>query len=102
MTLIRFKKHHKGKTMEEEVHDRRAHERINTVEELLQGHLKDHLRFEAELRTNTALTQEIANNTSELVDLIKGAKAGGKILLWLSPILAALSAGWATMKGWSK
>lgn len=86
--------------MENDVHDRRAHDRIDSIEVTMQKHLKDHLRFESALEANTALTKTIADNTSELVALIKGAKVGGKILLWVTPVIASIAATWASVKVW--
>ncbi len=79
--------------------DRRAHERIDGLEKTLQTHFKEHEKFEKALEDNTDLTRTIADNTGELVDLIKGAKAGRKFLLWITPIVAAFMALWAWLSG---
>lgn len=40
------------------------------------------------LHENTALTRQIADNTSELVELFKGAKMFRKFVLWAGPLIA--------------
>ena len=40
------------------------------------------------LHENTALTRQIAENTSELVELFKGAKMFRKFVLWVGPLVA--------------
>jgi hypothetical protein len=79
--------------------DRRAHERIDGLEKSMSDHLGDHLRFETALADNTALTRTIAENTSELVILVKGAKWGRRFIVWATPIVAAFMALWAWVSG---
>lgn len=78
--------------------DRRAHERIDGLENALQIHFEEHKRFESALEDNTALTRTIAENTSELVILVSGAKWGRKFIVWATPIAAAAIAGWEWLK----
>jgi len=65
--------------------DKRAHERLDQIELRLRT-------FETNLAQNTELTKTIATNTTELVSLVKGAKAGRAFLLWISPVVVAVVA----------
>lgn len=85
--------------MADDVLDRRAHKRIDGLEDAMRNHLKEHTKFELALEENTRMTKAIAENTSEIVDLIKGAKVGRKLILWLAPICAAFVAVWAWFNG---
>ena len=76
------------------VDDRRAHVRIDTLEEVVKKHLADHSIFETNLAENTVITRQIAENTSELVAIVKGAKGFRRSILWLSPIIIAVMAIW--------
>ena len=74
--------------------NRRAHERLDVVETRLDA-------FEAALTENTQLTRgtaemtkTIADNTSELVTLVKGAKGFRKFIVWVGPIIAGGYAVW--------
>jgi hypothetical protein len=71
--------------------DRRAHVRINSIEARLDT-------FERKLDANTAATQTIAENTTEIVTLIKGAKGLRNFLLWVTPIAAAVALLWTFLK----
>lgn len=75
--------------------DRRAHERIDDIEKRMEAHRLEHVDFRRELHENTKATKAIEKNTEELVSLFKGAKAVRTFLLWASPIVAAIGAGWA-------
>jgi len=79
--------------------DRRAHERIDGMEKTLTNHFEEHRKFEKALEDNTDLTRAIADNTSELVTLVRGAKVGRKFIVWVTPIVAALMALWAWLSG---
>lgn len=79
--------------------DRRAHERLDTIESAVKNHIQAHQKFEDSLAENTALTQTIADNTSEIVELVKGAKGLRSFVVWATPIMAAAAATWAWMKG---
>ena len=79
--------------------DRRAHDRIDTLEETVKAHIEGHVKFEKALAENTILTQQIANNTAEIVDLVKGAKGLRTFVVWAAPIVAASLATWALIKG---
>lgn len=74
---------------ERRITDHSAHQRIDRIESVVEKHFEDHARFETALEANTELTQTIADNTSELVMLVKGAKIGRKFLLWITPIVVA-------------
>lgn len=87
--------------------DELAHKRIDGIEvtltkqlehiEKLEGAISEHT---ASLQENTRLTQEIATNTGELVELFKGAKMFRKFFLWVTPIIAGAGALWKLY--WSK
>lgn len=77
--------------------DRRAHTRIDAIEITLEKHLTKINSFEqmiemstASLKENTKLTKEIAINTADLVDLVRGIKGFRKLLIWASPIVAII------------
>lgn len=83
-----------------------AHARIDHIETVVNGHAEQikainlMVRENAEsLHENTRITQQVADNTAELVDLFKGAKAFRKFVLWASPLLAAILAFWTWYKG---
>lgn len=80
------------------VEDRRAHERLDLVEDKMDKHLADHARFELAIAENTELTKQIAENTSELVNIVKGAKGLRSFVIWAAPIAAAVAACWAFFK----
>jgi sugar-specific transcriptional regulator TrmB len=71
--------------------DRRAHTRISNLEERLNV-------FEKKLDANTEATQTIATNTTEIVQLIKGAKGFRNFLLWVTPIAAFVALLWSFLK----
>lgn len=71
--------------------DRRAHVRISNLEERLNI-------FEKKLDINTAATQTIAENTTEIVSLIKGAKGLRSFVVWATPIAAAVAVVWVFFK----
>lgn len=72
--------------------DRRAHERIGHLEEVVGKHLIDHARFEESLLRNTELTMKIAENTSELVTLVRGAKGLRTFMVWVTPVVIGVAA----------
>lgn len=82
------------------IEDRRAHDRIEKLEIVVQNHLIEHGRFEADLAKNTKLTQEIADNTGELVSLFKGIKGFRALVLWGAPIIAVFAAAIAYLREW--
>lgn len=51
------------------------------------------------LQENTKLTQQIADNTGELVELFKGAKLFRKFLLWASPLIVIFYAAYQWIVG---
>lgn len=79
--------------------DRRAHTRIDEIEVAMETHRVEHQRFEKSIAENTLLTQAIADNTQELVQLVKGAKGLRSFVMWAAPIVAAIAATWAWVKG---
>ena len=78
--------------------DRRAHERIDDLESTLQKHIQDHAQFKIALEENTKITQTVADNTSELVTLIRGAKGFRAFIVWVTPVALAVGAGWGLLK----
>ena len=78
--------------------DRRAHTRIDNLEETVKNHIESHSKFEQALEHNTNLTKEIADNTAELVTLVKGAKGFRTFVIWSAPIAAAFAAVYAWIK----
>jgi len=88
------------------IEDRRAHERLDRVENAMEKHIADHAKFEQAIAENTLMTKEIAAdtktlaaNTTELVAIVKGAKSLRSFVLWAAPIVAACAACWAYLKG---
>lgn len=81
------------------IEDRRAHERIDHIEIEMEKHRVEHARFEQSLTENTRITQTIADNTSELVQIVKGAKGLRSFVIWASPIAAAITVTWAYLRG---
>ncbi len=79
--------------------DRRAHDRIDEIEVAMEKHRVEHARFEKSIAENTLLTQSIADNTQELVQLVKSAKGLRSFVVWAAPIAATAAATWAWMKG---
>jgi len=76
------------------IEDRRAHERIDTLEGAVKQHIEGHAKFEAAIEHNTRLTQSIADNTAELVTLVRGAKGLRSFLVWVTPVMVAFAAVW--------
>jgi len=72
--------------------DRRAHERIDDLSEVVKKHLEEHTKFEEKLDTAVANTQIVANNTSELVELFRGAKGIRKLVVFSWPFLLVMAA----------
>jgi hypothetical protein len=85
--------------------EKRAHARIDDLtgrflrlEETFSGHIKNHESLEKALQKNTEITQTIAENTTELVDIIKGAKGLRSFVIWVAPIFAAMAAVYAWIR----
>ena len=88
------------------IKDNLAHQRIDKVEETLNNHyemitsLKGALDENTScLHENTRITQDIANNTSEIVSIIRGVKGFRKLIMFLSPIIIAVMGAIAYIKG---
>lgn len=79
--------------------DRLAHERISVLEATMKTHFEEHERFEKALAENTEMTRQLVKNTQEIVDLVKGVKGFRALLLWVTPIVAAVYAVWAWIRG---
>lgn len=72
--------------------DRRAHTRLDLIEADLAQHKKEHDKFEKAI-------EAIASNTDEIVQLVRGAKGLRSFVIWAAPLVAAILATWAWMKG---
>lgn len=88
--------------------DRRAHERIDGLEAIMEQHITEHDSFEntlassvRQLEENMAMTKRIAENTDEMVELLRVVqnargfvatmKAAGKVVLWMAAVGGALA-----------
>lgn len=79
--------------------DEHAHKRIDAVESTLKIH-SEHINTlketneeqTRELMKNTQITQEVANNTAELVELVKGLKGLSRLIVWLGAPVAVVMA----------
>jgi hypothetical protein len=69
--------------------DRRAHNRIDELEDTVQKIHVQINQFEHLLSENTALTKQIVVNTAAIVELVKGAKGLRTFVVWVAPIVAA-------------
>lgn len=52
------------------------------------------IKIEQDLHRNNQLTYEIRDDTKEIRDLVKGAKAFGRIIAWAGGLLGALIAAY--------
>lgn len=68
--------------------DVRAHQRIDTLE-------ARQAALESAIEENTLLTKQIADNTAELVTIMKGAKAISHTALWSAGMLRKVAL-WAS------
>jgi len=75
--------------------DRRAHKRIDYLEDEFSQQREAHKRLEASLIQNTKLTEAIEANTKELVTLFRGAVSVRTLFVWTSPIVAGIAGLWA-------
>jgi len=80
--------------------DKRAHERLDGLEQVIKNHIEAHAVFEKAITENTILTREIADNTSEMVALFKGVKGLRTFVVWGTPIVVAYLAVLAYLRGW--
>lgn len=94
---------------EQPVNSETYHKRIAEVEatlvihsELHNEHKENINSLKSSIHENTELTRRIADNTSEIVDLFKGAKLVKKLIIFSAPVVAGLGviAGgiWAAIK----
>lgn len=79
--------------------DETAHKRIDTVEKTLDVHFGHITKLEEAIERNTSsisrnteLTQDIANNTAELVAIIKGVKGIRQLVVWVAPVVMLIIA----------
>ena len=79
--------------------DRRAHERIDSVEKVVTQHIKEHSKFERALAENVKMSTETAKNTAELVEILKGAKGLRNFMVWVAPLAVGIIAVGAWLKG---
>ena len=75
--------------------DRRAHERIDYLEDEFSQQREEHKRLEASLIQTTKLTEAIEANTKELVTMFRGAVSVRTLFVWVSPIVAGIAGLWA-------
>lgn len=76
-----------------------AHERrITRLEEDMGGIGKTIVKIEKDVEINNSLTSEIGRDTREIRDLVKGAKAFGKLAAWgasaVGLLIAFYTLGW--------
>lgn len=83
-----------------------AHRRLDDLEIQVNSHaeqinvlVENISETNRSVHENTRITQEVANNTAELVELFKGAKVFRKFLLGVAPVIAVLYAVYAWIKG---
>lgn len=79
--------------------DRRAHERLDIVEQFVKQHSKDIKRIEQSVIENTALTRTIEHNTSEIVQIMRGAKGIVYLITLLAKVGVAVAAIYALWQG---
>lgn len=80
--------------------DKRAHERIDGLEQVLKAHIENHSKFEKSLEDNARLTRAIADNTAEMVALFKGVKGLRSLIVWGAPVVAVVFAVVAYIREW--
>lgn len=73
--------------------------RLSTVETTVKSLQRDHKALTSAIDENTALTQTIADNTNELVDLLKTVKGIRSFTVWIAPVVASVIALIAYIKG---
>lgn len=78
--------------------DRRAHERLDTVESLMKSHSADIQEMKISLNANTVATEAntmatkvIETNTSEIVSIMRGAKTATTAVVFMSKLFGALA-----------
>jgi hypothetical protein len=76
-----------------------AHKRIDGLEMIVKVHAEQLTGLARALDKNTALTQEVADNTSELVTLFKGSKAVYRLLVGVASLAGIIYAAFAFFKG---
>lgn len=76
-------------------------ERIEMLEDWRNKHVQEHERFEQMIVENTRLAKSIADNTQEIVDLVKGAKGLRSFVVWAAPLVAFVLALLAWLKAHS-
>jgi len=80
--------------------DRRAHERLDTIEAMFKKHLIEHEKLEIALKDNVMTTKQIADNTTEIVKLVKGIKDLREFAVWATPLVIGIVAviAWLNLK----
>lgn len=77
--------------------DDQAHKRIDELANIILDMQQAHLKTEAALTRNAELTQQIANNTNEMVELFKSTKGFLNGVSWIrraAIAAASLVAAW--------
>ena len=80
--------------------DKRAHQRIDGLEQVLKIHIENQSKLEKALAENTGLTRENVENTSEMVALFKGVKGLRSLMMWAAPLVAIVFAVIAYIREW--
>lgn len=80
--------------------DRRAHERLNSLEQIVAKHISEHAKFEKSITDNTELIKQIVRNTSALVTLYQNAINFRNFILWISPLVVILVGLWVWIRSY--
>jgi len=79
--------------------DKRAHERLDMLDKYVVQHTQDIQRIEKSVEENTTLTRSIENNTSEIVEIMRGAKGIVYLITFFAKIGLAIGAIYASWQG---
>jgi len=71
---------------------RRAHERIDKLEQIVSNHTEALENLGTSLTENTVLTKQIADNTDEIVSLFKGSKVLYRMIIGAASIVGIIYA----------
>lgn len=86
-----------------EIHDKRAHSRIDDLEKTINTLYVEHSEIKIALHENTVLTKQIADNTGEMVDIFKNTKGFVNTLMFIKkitlPIVFVFGVVYAYVKG---
>jgi len=71
---------------------RRAHERIDKLEQIVTNHTEALENLGVSITENTVLTKQIADNTDEIVSLFKGSKVLYRMIIGAASIIGIIYA----------